>query len=250
MLGGNIERGFLIMKYKYYFVYKTTVKTTNQYYIGMHCTNDMNDGYFGSGEKLKKIISKYGTGILKREILAFAENRKQLMALEGFYINGKNKTDDLCLNIANGLSKEKQLKYKSETLNSTLFKTVKTEYEHKIKNYQSDIRLKEFKIKSLINIVNSKDNIIEELKNKDNIISFESFSFKKEHHKLTELLKTEDDEINELNIKLSELKTIIESKEIIIKSIKQEIQESKMELRKHQRPVLSRNLAKLLYTPY
>lgn len=38
---------------EYHFIYKTTNLLTGKYYIGMHSTNDLNDGYLGA-ENFKK----------------------------------------------------------------------------------------------------------------------------------------------------------------------------------------------------
>lgn len=50
-------------------IYKTTNKINNKCYIGIHRTQNINDGYLGSGILLKKAINKYGTPSFTREIL-------------------------------------------------------------------------------------------------------------------------------------------------------------------------------------
>lgn len=36
---------------KYHYLYKTTNLITNEFYIGVHSTYDLKDGYLGSGKK-------------------------------------------------------------------------------------------------------------------------------------------------------------------------------------------------------
>jgi hypothetical protein len=32
----------------------------NKYYIGMHSTNNLEDGYIGSGDRIRRSLKKYG----------------------------------------------------------------------------------------------------------------------------------------------------------------------------------------------
>ena len=58
-------------KIKYHFLYKTTNLINNKYYYGMHSTYKLDDGYLGSGKRLRYSIRKYGKEnfILKKKCL-------------------------------------------------------------------------------------------------------------------------------------------------------------------------------------
>ena len=59
---------------KYYFIYKTTCIISNRFYIGMHSTNNLEDGYLGSGIFLNNSIKKYGRQNHKIEILEYLDD--------------------------------------------------------------------------------------------------------------------------------------------------------------------------------
>ena len=64
---------------KIHYIYKTTCIITGRYYIGMHSTCNIDDGYMGSGKRLRYSIRKYGVDNHIKEILEFFENRELLV---------------------------------------------------------------------------------------------------------------------------------------------------------------------------
>ena len=83
---------------QYHFIYKTTNVVNLKYYYGMHSTNNLNDGYIGSGTRLWYSINKYGKENHKIEILEQLTNRKSLKDRETEYINEILLNDPICMN--------------------------------------------------------------------------------------------------------------------------------------------------------
>ena len=87
---------------KFHFIYKTSDVTSGKYYIGMHSTSNINDGYLGSGKRLRYSIRKYGKENFKLEILEFLPDRKLLVEREREIINVDMINDPNCLNLQTG----------------------------------------------------------------------------------------------------------------------------------------------------
>lgn len=66
----------------FHYVYKITNLLNNKIYIGKHSTNDLNDGYMGSGVALMDAIQKYGIENFTKEILSFHNNEEELNIAE------------------------------------------------------------------------------------------------------------------------------------------------------------------------
>jgi hypothetical protein len=87
---------------KYHYVYKTIDTRNGNFYIGVHSTDDLNDGYVGSGIRIRRIKYKHGKDILKCEILEFHPNRKSLMLREKELVNEDLLKEDKCMNLKPG----------------------------------------------------------------------------------------------------------------------------------------------------
>lgn len=87
---------------KYHILYKTTNRKTGRYYIGIHSTDDLDDGYLGSGVALKKSIQYHGREIHEREILEYSVSREALFERESIIVNREMISDPLCMNRVSG----------------------------------------------------------------------------------------------------------------------------------------------------
>lgn len=84
------------------FVYKTTNKKNGKYYIGVHQTDDINDGYLGSGIALNKAINIYGRGCFKREIIEYFDDLEEAYDYECKIVTEEVINDPSCYNMKIG----------------------------------------------------------------------------------------------------------------------------------------------------
>lgn len=94
--------------HKFYYTYKITLlkgSLAGHYYYGQHRTNNINDGYAGSGRKIKDYYKKYGKiehQTYIKEIISFYNDEDELNQAEKDLIGDKYKNDELCLNLCEG----------------------------------------------------------------------------------------------------------------------------------------------------
>lgn len=87
---------------KYHFIYKTTNILTGKYYVGIHSTSNLKDGYLGSGKRLRYNIRKYGEENFKIEILEYFSTRESLVDREKEIVNENLLRDPMCMNLKLG----------------------------------------------------------------------------------------------------------------------------------------------------
>ena len=88
-------------KRRYHYIYKIT-RDDGRYYIGMHSTDDLDDGYFGSGKLITRSIKKHGREKHTKEILEYLPTRVALKSRETELVNEDIIGDVLCMNLRLG----------------------------------------------------------------------------------------------------------------------------------------------------
>jgi len=87
---------------KYHYIYRTTCLINNKYYIGMHSTDNLEDGYQGSGTILARSIRYHGRENHQTEILEFLPSREELRKREAQLITEELLDDRMCMNLVLG----------------------------------------------------------------------------------------------------------------------------------------------------
>ena len=87
---------------KYHYLYKITNTKNNRYYIGMHSTSNLEDGYMGGGTRIRNSIRYHGKEVHQKEILEFFDNRVSLANAEKQMVNEHLISDEMCMNLAIG----------------------------------------------------------------------------------------------------------------------------------------------------
>jgi hypothetical protein len=87
---------------KYFIVYKTINLKNDKFYIGVHETHNLDDGYLGSGKILRNSVYYHGKENFKREILEFCENKKSMYEKEKELVTEELINNPKCMNLVIG----------------------------------------------------------------------------------------------------------------------------------------------------
>ena len=72
---------------KIHYLYEIKNKLNGKIYIGIHSTENVDDGYMGSGSLIMKAIEKYGKYNFTKTILEYCDSRELLVELEKKVVN-------------------------------------------------------------------------------------------------------------------------------------------------------------------
>lgn len=77
----------MIMKNKaYYYLYEVVNKTNGKIYVGVHSTDNLDDGYLGSGVYLKEAVRKYGRESFEKIILKMFDTSEEMFQEEALIV--------------------------------------------------------------------------------------------------------------------------------------------------------------------
>ncbi|HSG32822.1 MAG TPA: hypothetical protein VLB82_14915 [Thermodesulfobacteriota bacterium] len=105
-------------KKKYHYIYKTTCSVTNKFYIGMHSTNKLDDGYIGSGKRLWFSINYHGKENHEVEIIEYCDSREELKKREKEIVNEELLNEYLCMNLVIGGEGGRGFTFEEQKLNA------------------------------------------------------------------------------------------------------------------------------------
>lgn len=90
------------MNRTYYTVYKITCLANGKYYVGCHKTDNLDDGYMGSGVLITRLVKKYGLHSFTKEYLAIFDNPNDMFEMESQIVNEEFLVNESTLNLALG----------------------------------------------------------------------------------------------------------------------------------------------------
>jgi hypothetical protein len=71
----------------FYTIYRVTNNINKKIYIGVHKTEDLSDGYIGSGIYLNRSINKHGIENFSREIMYIFKSVEEMFDMEEITVN-------------------------------------------------------------------------------------------------------------------------------------------------------------------
>lgn len=89
-------------RYKYHYFYKITNVVNGYFYYGVHNTNNLDDGYMGSGTRIGFAIKEFGIENFSKEILKFFDSSEDAFRYESEFVTDEMICNENCYNQARG----------------------------------------------------------------------------------------------------------------------------------------------------
>jgi len=93
----NIKQNFT-----YHYFYRITNLINGHFYYGVHNTQNLDDGYMGSGVRLQIAYKKYGIENFKKEILKYFDTKEEAFQFESEVVNESLINNYNCYNLSPG----------------------------------------------------------------------------------------------------------------------------------------------------
>lgn len=90
------------MSASHHIIYKTTCTATGKWYIGVHSTDVLDDGYLGSGIRLTNSVRKHGRTAHVREVLEQLPTREAAIRREAELVTAETLVLPGCMNLRVG----------------------------------------------------------------------------------------------------------------------------------------------------
>lgn len=137
---------------KFHYIYKTTNLVNGKYYIGMHSTDNLEDGYIGSGKRLWNAIKIFGKDKFKCEVLEMLPNRSSLKERERELVNEDVLKDKKCMNLQPGggggfVDEHHKQKFQKSGKRAVKLSQIKKRIEKKKKKETKKIKSKKIIVK-------------------------------------------------------------------------------------------------------
>lgn len=87
---------------KYHYLYKITNNLNGKIYIGVHTTDNTDDGYMGSGKLIQLAIAKHGVENFTKEVLQTFDSTADMYEAESILVNEEFVKDRNTYNVAIG----------------------------------------------------------------------------------------------------------------------------------------------------
>ena len=126
----------------YHYVYKTLNLINGHYYIGVHSTSTIEDGYIGSGQLIKYAIKKYGKNNFSKEIMSFHNTRDEALGAEKLLITDEVLNDPKSYNLIYGGANTSKFGKKDNSITRAKKSKSRIKYLKSINGLPSNIREK------------------------------------------------------------------------------------------------------------
>lgn len=86
----------------YYYLYRITNLINGKIYVGVHKTDNIDDGYMGSGLLIRRAIEKYGIENFEKNIIQYFNSAEEMFEAESQIVNEEFVADDSTYNLKEG----------------------------------------------------------------------------------------------------------------------------------------------------